>query len=81
MSRFGQIGYSVRPSERGLGYAVIQLRLALDICRGLGMERLLVTCDAANVASARTIIRNGGAFENEITGSDGEPTRRYWITL
>ena len=78
---YGQIGYSIRPSERGQGYSVRQLRLALDICRGLGMERVLVTCDADNTASARTIIKNGGVLENEVTAPDGRPILRYRITL
>ena len=78
---FGQIGYSIRPSERRQGYAVRQLRLALDVCRSLGMERVLVTYDAGNTASARTIIKNGGVLENEVADPDGRPIRRYWITL
>jgi predicted acetyltransferase len=45
------------------------------------LSRALVTCDATNEASARTILANGGRFENEVVHPDGEPVRRYWIQL
>ncbi len=35
-------------------------------------------CDKDNVASARTIIKNGGVLENEVL-DDGIPVQRYWI--
>lgn len=56
------------------------LALALDRCRGLGLNRVLVTCDRLNVASARTILANGGVLENEVP-QDGRVTQRYWIDL
>ena len=51
----GNIGYSVRPSERGKGYATRMLAMALDEARHLGLKRVLITCDQRNVASARVI--------------------------
>lgn len=76
----GHIGYSVRKSCRRRGYAKRMLALALDRCRGLGLNRVLVTCDRLNVASARTILANGGVLENEVP-QDGRVTQRYWIDL
>jgi len=72
----GHIGYSVRPSRRREGHAGRALALALDEARGLGLARVLVTCDEDNEASRRTIERNGGVLEDVRSGK-----RRYWIDL
>ena len=77
----GHIGDGIRPSERRKGYATEMIRLALIECRKLGIDRVLMTCDKDNIASARSIIRNGGMLENEIVNSDGEIEQRYWISL
>jgi len=75
----GHVGYGVRPSERGKGYAKKMLSLALKICREHEIDRVLVTCDTVNVASARTIRANGGILEDEVIHPDGSPVQRYWI--
>ena len=54
--------------------------LALEECRKLGIYRVLMVCDKDNIASAKTIQRNGGVLENEIE-EDGFLEQRYWITL
>jgi predicted acetyltransferase len=47
---------------------------------GLGIRRVLVTCDDDNLGSIRTIEKCGGVLENIISGPDLEkPKRRYWI--
>ena len=76
----GNIGYSVRKSERRKGYATEILRLALKKCRAMNMNRVLVTCDKDNIASAGTILKNGGILENEVKEQHGI-TQRYWIHL
>ena len=76
----GHIGYSVRPSERRKGYATRMLSMVLGEARRIGLKRVLVTCDADNAASSRTIKRNGGVFER--TALDGDNVIcRYWIDL
>lgn len=77
----GHIGYGVRPSERCKGYATQMLKLALNKCRDLGIEKAIVTCDKDNIGSARTILKNGGVLENEFINDDGVIEQRYWITL
>ncbi|MGN0663629.1 MAG: GNAT family N-acetyltransferase [Negativibacillus sp.] len=76
----GHIGYCIRPSERRKGYAKEQLRLALEKCRELGIEKALVTCDKKNLGSARTILANGGVLENEWQNGE-RVTQRYWIQV
>jgi len=77
----GHIGYGVRSTRRRQGWATKILGMALPIARGLGIERALVTCDKRNIASARTILRNGGVLENEVLEESGQITQRYWIDL
>lgn len=78
----GHIGYCVRPSLRRRGYAAAQLALALDICRTRGMEKVMISCDKENVASAKTILKNGGVLESEFYLPErDEVLQRYWIDL
>jgi predicted acetyltransferase len=78
----GHIGYGVLPRHRGRGYATEILRQALVIARSVGVDRVLVTCDDDNLASARVIERAGGVLESVATRTEGDrviPLRRYWI--
>ena len=78
----GHVGYSIRPSERGNGYATRMLEHIMSLARGMGIERLLVTCDPENVASARVVEKCGGVFEDETFFEPMERTvRRFWINL
>jgi len=76
----GHIGDGVRPSERRKGIATKMIALALDECRKLGIERVLMVCDKENIGSAKSIRNNGGILENEIE-ADGIIEQRYWIDL
>lgn len=76
----GHIGDGVRPSERRKGIATRMISLALDECRKLGIEKVLMVCDKENIASAKSIRNNGGVLENEVI-VDGVVEQRYWIEL
>ncbi len=76
----GHIGDGIRPSERGKGYGTAMIALALKECKNLGIDRVLMVCDKNNIASAKTIIKNGGILENEIF-DEGVIIQRYWIEL
>jgi predicted acetyltransferase len=78
----GHVGYSVRPSERGKGHATRLLEHAKTHAREFGIERLLITCDRENTASARVIEKSGGVLEDEIFYEPiGRHMRRFWIDL
>ena len=78
----GHIGYSIRPSERRKGYAKKMLTLSLNKCRDIGLEKILITCNANNEASRRTILALGGAFERTTyLESENTNMERFWIDL
>ena len=72
----GHIGYSIRPSERGKGYAKEALRQGLQIAKEKNIKRALVTCSTENPASRAVILANGGVYEDVRNG-----TERYWIDV
>jgi predicted acetyltransferase len=76
----GHIGYGIRLSERKKGYATKMLSLSLPTIKKLGIKKALITCDKTNIASAKTIINNGGVLENEVM-EDEKITQRYWIDI
>ena len=78
---YGNIGYGIRPTERRKGYATQMLALALIKCREFGMDKVLISCDKDNIASAKTILKNGGMLDNEFSDDDGMIIQRYWIDL
>ncbi len=76
----GHIGYSVHPGERRKGYAKSMLGEVLEIARTRDLNKVLVTCDADNIASLRTIKSQGGVFENNVSTDHGVVSR-FWISL
>ena len=55
---------------------------SLPMCRELGIQRVLVTCDEENEASRRTILKNVGVYASTAFEPDeGKNVQRYWIDL
>ncbi len=78
----GHIGYSVRPSERRKGYAKNMLNEALKYCKELGLSKVLISCLSDNEGSRKTILANGGVYENTVKLPDSnECLERYWIDI
>ena len=78
----GHVGYDIRPAERGKGYGTLILRQTLGEARRLGIGRVLLTCDADNVASAKVIEKNGGRLRDQaVSKRSGKLISRYWIEL
>ena len=82
LSYGGHLGYGVRPSARRLGYGCEVLKQTLVVAKRLGIDRVRLTCDKNNIASAKTILRNGGKLETEgYMAEHGHLVQRYWIEL
>lgn len=76
----GHIGYSTRPSERRRGYGKEMLRLNLKKAAELGIDKVLVTCAENNTASEKSIVANGGVYENTVM-VEGYGIKRFWINI
>ena len=76
----GNIGYSVRKTERNKGYAKQMLKLALEKCKELKIKKVLITCDEDNIASEKVILSANAKLE-DIRNVDGENKKRFWIDL
>ena len=79
----GHIGYGINPLYWHQGYGTKMLKMALEQYKDLIEEdKILITCDDDNIASAKIIEANGGILENKVLNSDNEEeflTRRHWI--
>lgn len=71
----GHIGYDVAPRARRRGHGTAMLRAALPVAAGIGIDRVLITCDTDNVGSRRVIEANGGVLEDERSGK-----LRFWVS-
>jgi predicted acetyltransferase len=72
----GHIGYHVVFPWRRQGHATRMLAAGLQKAAAIGLDRVLVTCDAANEPSRRVILANGGESAGRIEGED-----RFWIRI
>ena len=79
----GHIGYAVAIPYRQRGFASEILKQSLEYSRDiLKLDKVLLTCDEDNIGSIKTIIKNGGVFENKVLNANKPVhTNRYWINL
>ncbi|MGO5065365.1 MULTISPECIES: GNAT family N-acetyltransferase [unclassified Clostridium] len=77
----GHIGYGVRPKERCKGYATQMLKLGLQYCKTIGLNKVMLGCNKDNLASRKTIINGGGVLEKEFVHSDGKTVQIFWISI
>jgi predicted acetyltransferase len=75
----GNVGYAVRRSERGKGYATFMLGEACRRAAQLGIARVLLTIETDNAASLRVAEKCGGVVWDDVIADDGETLRRVWI--
>jgi predicted acetyltransferase len=84
LERGGNIGYSVRKSERRKGYGALMLKLSLPESRKAGLEKVLITCNDENTGSQKIIEGAGGVLQDKTKMTVGGIEileRRYWLTL
>lgn len=78
----GNIGYSIRPSERGKGYSKINLYLALKDCNQYGLDKVMLDCDKTNIASSSIMIALGGILTKEFYNEEASTVfQDYWIDV
>ncbi len=61
----GNIGYSIRPTERGNGFNNINLYLGLLLCNKYNIDKVLLDADLENPASWKTMEKFGGRLLRE----------------
>ena len=76
----GHIAYGIRPSERRKGYGKLQLKLALDYAKNLGLGEVIIACDRSNISSAMTAKSCGGVLSKEFI-EKGVIKQHYSIEL
>lgn len=80
----GNIAYYIMPSARKKGFATSGLKLCCKYAKEvLGLNEVLVTCNAKNIASYKTmknVMFELGGFEDSIVKLTDKEEKRVWIT-
>ena len=80
---YGHIGYSIRPTERRKGYNKINLYLGLRLCQQYGLKKVMLTCNKANLGSAKSIQYFDAELEKEFYDEEIFQCvqQHYWIDV
>ena len=78
----GHVGYGIRPSERGKGYATLQLKLLLEKMDKMGIDNALITCRENNIGSIKTMNKFIGTADSLVPSRyEGIMEYRYWVDV
>lgn len=80
LKEYGNCGYSVRPTQRGKGYAAQMLEQVKEVAKQAGMKELHMATFQHNIASDKTIRKNGGKWEYNFE-AEGKAAAMYRILL
>ena len=78
----GHIAYQIRPSKHHQGYAYTGLQLCLKEANKKGLEKVLITCNSANIASYNLLnkaLREYGGIEAPDVEISGGYEKRFWL--
>lgn len=76
---YGHIGYSVRPLSRRRGYATKILELSLLFCHNINIKDVHIGCYKDNLASRKTIEKNGGELHREFQDEQGSTNLEFIV--
>jgi len=76
LKRGGNIGYGIAPNARRKGYGKELLRLLLQVAKGHGLTKVLITDNNDNHASIGVALANGGVAKKV-----SEEIHYIWITI
>lgn len=78
----GHIGYGIRPTQRQKHYGTNMLNEGLKVCHTIGINKVIITCDKVNIASANVIKNCNGELDAEFYSETfKEVIQRYVIDL
>lgn len=80
LANIGHIGYSTHPAYRRHGIAKEMLKQVLIIAKEQGSTQVIISCLRDNIASARTILSQGGRLDGTFL-YQGKEAQRYIIAL
>lgn len=76
--RCGHIGYCVRPTERRKGYATKMLSEAIEFCRKINLNNLIIICDKSNSASIGVVKKCGGVLIEEFFSDEFQEAEQMY---